>query len=54
MEREHQFWQQRLPVEAAPGVRLVLRHHPAGHHSILAAQPGHDTKPVILFSSHPK
>jgi len=45
---------QRLRVEAAPGTRLVLCHHPSGHHSILAAQPSHDTKPVLLFSDYPK
>ena len=45
---------QRLRVEAAPGARLVLCHHPSGHHSILAAQPSHDTKPVVLFSNYPK
>ena len=45
---------QRLRVEAAPKTRLILCHHPTGHHSVLAAQPDPKTKPQILFSNRPK
>ena len=45
---------QRLRVEVAPKTRLILCHHPSGHHSVLAAQPELKTKPQILFSNLPK
>jgi hypothetical protein len=45
---------QRLRVEAAPKTKLILCHHPSGHHSVLAAQPDPKTKPQILFSNLPK
>jgi hypothetical protein len=45
---------QRLRVHAHPGTKLVLCHHPSGHHSVLSAQPDPKTKPLILFSNLPK
>jgi hypothetical protein len=45
---------QRLRIEAAPKTKLVLCHHPTGHHSVLAAQPDPKTKPQILCSNLPK
>ena len=41
-------------VEAAPATKLILCHHPSGHHSVLANSPAPKTKPVILFSNLPK
>lgn len=41
-------------LEVPPGSKVILCHHPAGHHSVLAAPPKPDTKPVLLFSSRPK
>ena len=43
-----------LRVEAAPGCKVILAHHPSGHHSVLAGPPHHQQKPVILFSNLPK
>jgi hypothetical protein len=43
-----------LRVEAAPGSKVILAHHPSGHHSVLTAPPHHQQKPVILFSNLPK
>jgi len=45
---------QRLRVEAPPGRKLILCHHPSGHHSVLAAPPDPKAKPIILFSNCPK
>jgi len=45
---------QRYCVDATPGTRLVLCHHPSGHHSVLAAQPKKEAKPLVLFSNLPK
>lgn len=42
-----------VPVECAPGTRLVLCYHTSGHHSILAAHPSPNTRPVIHFSDVP-
>jgi hypothetical protein len=41
-------------VEAAPATKLILCHHPSGHHSVLAHKPDPTTKPVILFSNLPQ
>ena len=41
-------------VEAAPATKLILCHHPSGHHSVLAHKPDPKTKPVILFSNLPQ
>jgi hypothetical protein len=45
---------QSLRVDAGPGTKVVLCHHPSGHHSVLAAPPSQKSKPVILFSNAPK
>lgn len=41
-------------LEAAPGTRVVVCHHPSGHHSVLAHHPKPNTHPVILFTDLPK
>lgn len=43
-----------LTVDARPGAKLILCHHPSGHRSVLAEKPNPKTKPVILFSNLPK
>jgi len=45
---------QLLTVDARPGAKLILCHHPSGHHSVLADKPNQQFKPVILFSNLPK
>ena len=45
---------QLLRLEATPGSKVILCHHPSGHHSVLAAPPNHTAKPIILFSNLPK
>jgi hypothetical protein len=40
-----------LRVEAPPGSKAILCHHPSGHCSVLAAPPNQNQKPVILFSN---
>jgi len=45
---------QLLRVEAAPGSKVILCHHPSGHHSILTAHPHHQAKPVVIFTNLPK
>lgn len=45
---------QRLRVPARPGTKLILCHHPSGHHSLLASQPDPTAKPLILFTNLPK
>jgi hypothetical protein len=45
---------QRLRVNSSVGSRLLLCHHPSGHHSVLSASPNHQTLPVVLFSDLPK
>ena len=45
---------QRLRVERPPGAKIVLRLHPTGHHSVLAAPPDRNEKPVLLFTNRPK
>jgi hypothetical protein len=45
---------QLLRVKAPPGSKVILCHHPSGHHSVLAAPPLAKTKPLILFSTLPK
>jgi len=44
---------QRVRVEVAPGTRVVLCQHPSGHHTVLAAPPRPDAKPVMLFTNRP-
>ncbi|MCX6914385.1 MAG: hypothetical protein NT167_15235 [Verrucomicrobia bacterium] len=41
-------------VEAPPATKLILCHHPSGHHSVLANKPDPKTQPIILFSNFPK
>jgi len=45
---------QRLRVERPPGAKVVLCLHPTGHHSVLAAPPDKQEKPVLLFTNRPK
>jgi hypothetical protein len=45
---------QRLRVERPPGAKIVLCLHPTGHHSVLAAPPDKNVKPVLLFTNRPK
>ena len=45
---------QRLRGEPAPGTRVVLCLHPTGHHSVLAAAPDPNQKPVLRFTNRPK
>lgn len=44
---------QRVRVEVAPTTRVVLCQHPSSHHSVLAASPCAETKPVVLFTNRP-
>ena len=44
---------QRVRVEVAPGTPVVLCQHPSSHHTVLAAPPCADSKPVVLFTSCP-
>jgi hypothetical protein len=32
---------------------VILCLHPTGHHSVLAAPPGKNEKPALLFPNHP-
>ena len=45
---------ERLRLERPPGTRVVLCLHPTGHHSVLAAPPHKNEKPVILFTNRKK
>jgi len=45
---------QLLRVQAAPGSKLMLCHHPSGHYSVLDAAPHPNSKPNILFTNLPK
>jgi hypothetical protein len=45
---------QSLRIDAAPGAKAILCHHPCGHRSVLAHSPNQNQKPVILFSNLPK
>jgi hypothetical protein len=45
---------QRVRLETPPGTKVVLCLHPSGHHSVLAAQPDHKAKPVLLFTNRSK
>jgi hypothetical protein len=44
---------QRLRMEKPPGSKVVLCLHPDGHHSVLAAPPDPQQKPVLLFTNRP-
>ena len=45
---------QLFPVQARPGTKLILCHHPTGHHSVLAAEPHPKSQPLVLFSNLPR
>lgn len=45
---------QLLRVQADPGSKAILCHHPSGHHSVLAAAPDPKARPTILLSTLPK
>jgi hypothetical protein len=45
---------QRLRIERPPGTKIVLCLHPTGHHSVLAAAPDKNLKPVLLFTNRSK
>lgn len=45
---------QLLRVKAAPRSKVILCHHPSGHHSVLAAPPNPEARPIILFSNLPQ
>jgi hypothetical protein len=45
---------QRVRLEKPPGTKVVLCLHPSGHHSVLAAQPDHNVKPILLFTNRSK
>ncbi|HEX7617436.1 MAG TPA: hypothetical protein VF480_01825 [Verrucomicrobiae bacterium] len=42
---------QRLRIEKPPQTKVVLCLHPTGHHSVLAAAPDPNQKPVLLFTN---
>ena len=43
-----------LRIEQPPGSKVVLCLHPTGHHSVLAAPPAANAKPILLFTNRPK
>lgn len=45
---------QRFRVERPPGTKIVLCLHPTGHHSVLAAPPARNGRPVVLFTNRPR
>ena len=45
---------QRLRIEKPPATAVVLCLHPSGHHSVLAAAPAPNQKPLLLFTNRPK
>jgi hypothetical protein len=45
---------QRLRLEHPPGAKVVLCLHPTGHHSVLAAPPDKNEKPILLFTNRQK
>ncbi len=44
---------QRLCIERPPDTKVVLCLHPSGHHSVLAAPPHPQQKPMLLFTNRP-
>jgi len=40
-------------LEIPPRTKVILCHHPSGHHSILAAAPNPSAMPILLFTSRP-
>ena len=45
---------QRIRLDIPPRTRVVLCHHPSGHHSIIAKQPNPSETPILLFSNRPR
>ena len=45
---------QRIRLEYPRGAKVVLCLHPTGHHSVLAAPPEKNTKPLLLFTNRIK
>jgi len=45
---------QRLRIEKPPETKVVLCLHPTGHHSVLAATPNLNQKPMLLFTNRPQ
>jgi hypothetical protein len=45
---------QRVRLECSPGAKVVLCLHPSGHHSVLAAPPDKNHKPILLFTNRSK
>ena len=43
----------RIRLEVSPRTRVILCHHPSGHHSVLAQPPDPKAKPVVLFTNRP-
>ena len=43
----------RVRLEVAPRARVILCHHPSGHHSVLAHPPSPQAKPILLFTNKP-
>jgi hypothetical protein len=44
---------QSVRLRARPGTKLILCHHPSGHHSVLSSQPDPKSKPLVLFTNRP-
>jgi hypothetical protein len=44
---------QRLWIEKPRETKVMLRLHPTGHHSVLAAVPDPHQKPALLFTNRP-
>lgn len=40
-------------LETPAGSKVIVCHHPSGHHSVLAAPPKIDTLPILLFTNRP-
>lgn len=45
---------QRVRLEYPPGAKVTLCLHPTGHHSVLAAAPVKNHKPILLFTNRSK
>ena len=45
---------QSLRIDASPGTKVILCHHPSSHYSVIASPPHPKNKPIILFSNLPK
>lgn len=43
-----------LRLEIPPRSKVVLCHHPSGHHSVLASPPKSGALPLLLFTNRPK